>query len=100
MKLILLSLIVGTLSLFGAEQKPLLIVLTNHADLGDTGKPTGFFLSEAAHPYEVFTKAGYEVTLASPKGGFAPVDPKSLKDKDEASQAFWEKFGAEETDHP
>ena len=50
------------------------IVLTNHAQLGDTGKPTGFFLSEATHPYEVFREAGYEIDFLSPKGGLAPMD--------------------------
>ncbi|MEY3143465.1 MAG: hypothetical protein RLY21_1958 [Planctomycetota bacterium] len=50
------------------------IVLTNHGQLGDTGKTTGFFLSEATHPYEVFHKAGYEIDFLSPKGGEAPMD--------------------------
>lgn len=50
------------------------IVLTNHAALGDTGKPTGFFLSEATHPHEVFRKAGYQIDFLSPKGGEAPMD--------------------------
>ncbi|MBM4106022.1 MAG: type 1 glutamine amidotransferase domain-containing protein [Phycisphaerae bacterium] len=50
------------------------IVLTNHGQLGDTGKPTGFYLSEATHPYEVFHEAGYEVEFLSPKGGLAPMD--------------------------
>jgi putative intracellular protease/amidase len=50
------------------------IVLTNHSQLGETGKPTGFYLSEASHPYEVFRKAGYEIDFVSPKGGEAPMD--------------------------
>ncbi len=74
------------------------MVLTNHGSLGDTGKDTGFYLSEAAHPHEVFTKAGYEVVFASPDGGFAPVDPKSLKDPDEASSAFLKKFVSDHAD--
>lgn len=77
-------------------KKPILLVLTNHAELGNTGKRTGFFLSEAAHPYEVFQKAGYEVKLASPAGGFAPLDPKSYDLKDPANSAFWTKFGSGE----
>lgn len=81
----------------GADKPSILLVLTNHSDLGETGKKTGFYLSEAAHPYEVFTAAGYDVQLASPEGGFAPVDPKSLElDDDEANQTFWSKFGKEE----
>lgn len=81
-------------------KKPILLVLTNHAKLGDSGKRTGFFLSEAAHPWEVFSKAGYAVTLASPVGGFAPLDPKSYDLKDEANAAFWKKAGSgEEKNH-
>ena len=54
-----------------------LMVLTSHDRLGDTGKPTGFWLEEFAAPYYVLRDAGIEITLASPKGGAAPVDPKS-----------------------
>jgi putative intracellular protease/amidase len=54
-----------------------LMVLTSHDRLGDTGKPTGFWLEEFAAPYFVFRDAGVEVTLASPKGGQPPIDPKS-----------------------
>lgn len=79
-----------------APKKPILLVLTNHAKLGNTGKRTGFFLSEAAHPWEVFNKAGYPVTLGSPVGGFAPLDPKSYDLKDEANAAFWKKSGSGE----
>lgn len=78
-----------------AEKKPILLVLTNHGELGQTGKRTGFFLGEAAHPWEVFTSAGYRIRLASPLGGFAPLDPKSLELDDPANAAFWKKFGAE-----
>jgi putative intracellular protease/amidase len=77
-------------------KKPVLLVLTNHAKLGDSGKRTGFYLSEAAHPWEVFGKAGYPVVLASPLGGFAPLDPKSHDLKDEANAAFWKKHGSGE----
>jgi putative intracellular protease/amidase len=55
----------------------ILMVLTSHDQLGDTGKPTGFWLEEFAAPYYVFKDAGAEVTLASPKGGQPPIDPKS-----------------------
>lgn len=54
--------------------KRVALVLTNHGQLGDTGRSTGFFLSEATHPYEVFRAAGYEVEFVSPKGGPAPMD--------------------------
>jgi putative intracellular protease/amidase len=55
----------------------ILMVLTSHSQLGDTGKTTGFWLEELAAPYYVFKDAGAEVTLASPKGGQPPCDPKS-----------------------
>jgi putative intracellular protease/amidase len=54
----------------------ILMVLTSHAELGDTGKKTGFWLEEFAAPYFVFQDAGAQVTLASPKGGQPPLDPK------------------------
>lgn len=94
--LILCSLVLGSITTFSAPQKPILLVLTNHAVLGQTGHKTGFFLSEAAHPWAVFTEAGYEVVLASPKGGLAPVDPKSRDLKDDANARFWKKFGKNE----
>ena len=62
------------------RQKPVLMVLTSHAELGDTGKPTGFFLGELTHPLEVFEKAGVMVELASIKGGQPPVDGLDLDD--------------------
>ena len=55
----------------------ILMVLTSHDELGNTGKKTGFWLEEFAAPYYAFTDAGVEVTLASPKGGQPPLDPKS-----------------------
>ncbi len=55
----------------------ILMVLTSHGQLGDTGKKTGFWLEEFAAPYYVFKDAGAEVVLASPKGGQPPLDPKS-----------------------
>ncbi|GDX05825.1 type 1 glutamine amidotransferase domain-containing protein [Buttiauxella sp. A111] len=54
-----------------------LMVLTSHDQLGNTGKPTGFWLEEFAAPYYVFRDAGLKITLASPKGGQPPLDPKS-----------------------
>lgn len=55
----------------------ILIVLTSHDQLGDTGKKTGFWLEEFVAPYYVFKDAGAEITLASPKGNMPPIDPKS-----------------------
>jgi putative intracellular protease/amidase len=55
----------------------ILMVLTSHDRLGDTGRKTGFWLEELAAPYYVFKDAGAEITLASPQGGQPPLDPKS-----------------------
>jgi len=55
----------------------ILLVLTSHDKLGDTGKPTGFWLEEFTAPYYAFKDAGVEVTVTSPKGGQPPIDPKS-----------------------
>lgn len=55
----------------------ILMVVTSHDKLGDTGNPTGFWLEEFAAPYYVFKDAGAEIAIASPQGGQVPVDPKS-----------------------
>ena len=55
----------------------ILMVLTSHDQLGNTGRKTGFWLEEFAAPYFVFRDASVELTLASPKGGQPPIDPKS-----------------------
>ncbi len=57
--------------------KKLLMVLTSHDELGNTGQKTGFWVEEFAAPYYAFIDAGVEVTLATPKGGQAPIDPSS-----------------------
>jgi len=68
----------------------ILMVLTSHDKLGDTGKQTGFWLEEFAAPYYVFKDAGAKVTLASPKGGQPPLDPKSDEEsgQTEATRRF------------
>jgi putative intracellular protease/amidase len=78
----------------------ILIVLTSHDQLGDTGVKTGFWLEEGAAPYFVFRDAGVQLALASPKGGQPPIDPKSdrpenqtpaqarFKKDEEAQKAF------------
>lgn len=78
------------------KAKTILLVLTNHGTFGTAGKPTGFYLSEAAHAWKVFRKAGYDVVLATPKGGFAPVDPASLDLSDPVNAAFWKIYGTQE----
>ena len=71
----------------------ILMVLTSHEEFGDTGKKTGFWLEEFAAPYYVFKDAGAEITLASPKGGHPPLDPKSAE-KDFQTAAT-ERFNAD-----
>jgi len=66
------------------------IILTSHDELGTTGKKTGFWLEEFAAPYYVFKDAGVTLTLASPKGGQPPLDPKS--DEPGAQTAATERF--------
>lgn len=58
----------------------ILLIVTSNGEM-DNGKPTGLWLEEFAVPYEIFTEAGYEVVIASPKGGVGPVDPRSLPEK-------------------
>jgi putative intracellular protease/amidase len=65
------------------DMSKVLMVLTSHDRLGNTGQKTGFWLEEFAAPYYILTDAGLDVTLASPKGGQPPLDPKS---DDPASQ--------------
>lgn len=66
------------------------MVITSHADLGNTGEKTGFWVEEFAAPYYAFVDAGVEVTLASPAGGQPPVDPKSESEdsQTEATRRF------------
>lgn len=63
-----------------------LFVLTSHGQLGDTGRPTGFWLAEAAHPWRVFTDAGYPVEFVSIRGGRSPIDGADTSDP--VQQAF------------
>lgn len=72
----------------------ILMVLTSHDQLGDTGKKTGFWLEEFAAPYYVFKDAGADITLASPKGGQPPIDPSS--DSDGAQTEATKRFKSDE----
>jgi putative intracellular protease/amidase len=56
------------------------MVLTSHDKLGETGRGTGFYLSEAAHPWQAFASSGYQVDLVSPRGGTPPMDGADLTD--------------------
>jgi putative intracellular protease/amidase len=57
----------------------ILMILTSHSELGNTGKKTGFWIEEFAAPYYTLKDAGAEITIASPKGGQPPIDPKSAE---------------------
>ncbi len=72
----------------------ILMVLTSHDELGDTGKKTGFWLEEFAAPYYVLKDAGAEITLASPKGGQPPLDPSS--DTEDAQTDATDRFKNDE----
>ncbi|KAF8462984.1 putative chaperone protein HSP31 [Kalaharituber pfeilii] len=74
-----------------SSAKPkILFILTSHNKLGDTGKSTGWYLPEFAHPYHVLSPHA-EIVVASPKGGEAPVDPSSVEAfaEDEQAQSFY-----------
>lgn len=71
----------------------ILMVLTSHDQLGDTGKKTGFWLEEFAAPYYVLKDAGHTITLASPRGGQPPLDPKS--DEEDAQTDATRRFKAD-----
>lgn len=73
----------------------ILIVLTSHASLGSTGEKTGFWIEEFTTPYYVLADAGAEITIASPKGGQPPVDPKS--EAAEAQSPSTERFYKDNT---
>ena len=72
----------------------ILMVLTSHDQLGDTGNKTGFWLDEFAAPYYVFRDVGAEITLASPKGGQPPLDPNS--DAEDAQTEATKRFKGDE----
>jgi putative intracellular protease/amidase len=76
---------------FQGSYMNILMVLTSHDRLGDTGKKTGFWLEEFAAPYYVFKDAGATLTLASPRGGQPPLDPKS--DEPDAQTDATRRFG-------
>lgn len=69
-------------------KKKILFVVTSHDQKGSTGEPTGYYLGEVSHPWEVLHEAGYEIDFVSPKGGKAPVDGFDLSDA--ANNKFWD----------
>jgi putative intracellular protease/amidase len=75
--------------LININAEKVLMVVTNHSELGDTNKKTGYYLPEVTHPYFKFIEAGLEVDFASPRGGYAPMDPKSKDLKDTMNKKFF-----------
>ena len=69
-----------------------LMVLTSHSELGNTGEKTGFWVEEFAAPYYTLKDAGATITMASPKGGQPPIDPKSTEPdaQTEATKRYYE----------
>lgn len=74
-----------------AQNEKILIVVTSHGKLGDTGQETGVYLSELTHPYHVFTEAGFKVDIASAEGGIVPIDPKSENTGDEINEKLMQR---------
>ncbi|MDE0769751.1 MAG: hypothetical protein OSB19_15340 [Opitutaceae bacterium] len=74
----------GISSLSATEEKTILVLVTGAAKMMN-GKPTGLWLEEFAVPYKVFTDAGYRVEVVTPKGGAAPIDPRSKPKPDQAA---------------
>lgn len=73
-------------------KKNALIVVTSNDKLGNTGKKTGWYLSEVSHVYYPLKDAGFTITFASPRGGYAPVEEESVKLDDELNKRFVEEF--------
>lgn len=71
------------------DSKKILFVVTSHSKLGDTGKTTGYYLSEVSHAWKVLSEAGYEIDFMSPKGGKAPYDESGFDLNDPINNEFW-----------
>lgn len=102
MKILLLSVLMSMTSFTYAhtKDKPMkaLIVVTSHSQMGNTGKPTGYYLPEVSHPFFKLLDLGITVDIASPKGGKAPMDENSRDLKDPANRRFLEGY-ASKLDH-
>lgn len=70
------------------DDRLILFVVTSHSELGDTGKPTGYYLPEVSHPHRALVNRGFAVEFASPRGGKPPMDPGSAQSADDISRKF------------
>lgn len=71
-----------------SDGRKVLMVVTSHDRMGDTGEATGLWLSELTHPYEVLVRAGFTVDIAAIQAGKAPLDPRSTAEDDPVNAAF------------
>lgn len=84
----LMSLLTHPAFAANTDKGKILFVLSSHEEKGSTGETTGYYLSEAAHPWDVLTTHGYSIDFVSPKGGNPPVDGFDLSDP--INKRFWE----------
>jgi putative intracellular protease/amidase len=84
--LALVVLTVASIQAFAQQHKPRVLIIVTSADKFPDGKPTGMWLEEYAVPYQIMLQQGYELTVVSPKGGVAPVDPRSAAKGDQETQ--------------
>ena len=84
-----IALCISLMFSFTQASDRVLMVLTSHADMGQTGKKTGFWLAEFTHPYYVIADAGYQIDVVSIDGGMAPIDPRSVDHSDVTNQRFF-----------
>ncbi len=80
---------IGLFSTQSLANNSVLFVLTNHGELGDTGRQTGFWLGELTHPYYIIKDASYNIDIASIDGGKAPIDPRSDSRFDKDNRRFY-----------
>jgi len=71
-----------------SKRRAILVVVSSHDRMGDSDKPTGYWLGEVTHFHDPLAKRGFEIEVVSPKGGKPPIDPKSISRRDKVSAAF------------
>lgn len=96
-RILLLTALLAMLGMPGSvTAQKILIVVTNCATMGETGKETGYWMSEVSHAWVPFVDAGYTVDFASPEGGWAPIDPRSFDLEDKDNLRMWHDLDAVE----